>query len=569
MKKHSWNPDIFFVRVARLRQFHAAARLLEALFEDDGFSAWQLARPAGGTVELTMPGATCEDGRRIVTQVLATPAGGPTTQLLEARWWKDRDELTLRIHASTLALAAGADEDEARDAISSLVELCGLVTGQTPAPVMTVPDRSASEMMLAMARGYRTLVDVMTVADMDARAALARRAAALVTEHHHACERLCNEGDDDADSKAAAIGELEIQIAQVFADAGAPPPRFNRDPRGASVQVGDARRMAYLLHVPAGVVESGDTVPGEVPVKKPPRRGGRRATTAAAGAPPAVTDGENVLKERSIAPAVLEILRSSRLEADKLYLPANLDRKTYEAVDEAIRLAGGSWVGGRTRAHVFPAGPAQQALARMLATGQILDPKQYDFYPTPQEAAQEVVRIAGLQPGEIVGETSAGRGALALEAAKIVGVENVHTFELLPDHAQELRRLGFQVTEGDFLAQPAEPRFDAIVMNPPFGGMADMRHVEHSLRMLKPSGRLIAIVSPAFENRTGKLADNFRQLLALAGERIKDLPAGTFRESGTDVRTVIVRFEASLLPWNDGLAMADVERLPEPQRMRA
>lgn len=80
--------------------------------------------------------------------------------------------------------------------------------------------------------------------------------------------------------------------------------------------------------------------------------------------------------------------------------------------------------------------------------------------------------------------------------------------------------------------------------------------------MLRPGGRLVAIVSPAFEHRNSRQADSFRALLDDAGEVVRELPAGTFRESGTDVRTVIVRFEADRLPWN-------VETEQPRERMRA
>ena len=48
----------------------------------------------------------------------------------------------------------------------------------------------------------------------------------------------------------------------------------------------------------------------------------------------------------------------------------------------------------------------------------------------------------------------------------------------------------------DFLECSAEQLgalFDRVVMNPPFGAGADIQHITHALKMLKPGGRLVAL----------------------------------------------------------------------------
>lgn len=328
-------------------------------------------------------------------------------------------------------------------------------------------------------------------------------------------------------------------------------------------------RMWPPMRVPDHIATQPIGKPSTRPAPSPKLRVGSKKTLEAVPVANLVAAPE--LRERTISPEVLEVLRASRLEGERLYLPGTLPRKLYEQVDEAIRIAGGRWKGGKVAAHVL-GGASAQVFARLLATGQILDPKDYDFFGTPQALAREVVEEAGIEAGMVVAETSAGRGAIAAEMAKIVGAQSVHAYELLPDHIKVLRDMGFQVHEGDFLASPAQPRYDRIVLNPPFGNQADMRHVEHALRMLKPTGRLVAIVSPSYEFRTSKVADSFRALMEAAGEKVRDVPAGTFRESGTDVRTVILRFEAARLPWwADREADADDqgELFEQASRMRA
>src|SRR5205085_10643498 len=85
----------------------------------------------------------------------------------------------------------------------------------------------------------------------------------------------------------------------------------------------------------------------------------------------------------------------------------------------------------------------------------------------------------------------------------------------------------------DFLGQTPEGlgTFDRIVMNPPFDRGADIEHVEHARRFLKPGGRLVAVVTngPRQRDRLGPIAAEWI-----------DLPDGTFKEQGTAVRTAIV-----------------------------
>jgi hypothetical protein len=38
-------------------------------------------------------------------------------------------------------------------------------------------------------------------------------------------------------------------------------------------------------------------------------------------------------------------------------------------------------------------------------------------------------------------------------------------------------------------------KFDRVVMNPPFDHGADIKHVEHARKFLKPGGRLVAVVA--------------------------------------------------------------------------
>lgn len=78
-------------------------------------------------------------------------------------------------------------------------------------------------------------------------------------------------------------------------------------------------------------------------------------------------------------------------------------------------------------------------------------------------------------------------------------------------------------------------------MNPPFSKSQDVRHVLHAWEFVRPGGRLVAIVSPGFTFRKGRIYDDFRAMLAEAAWKIHtDLPPGTFADQGVKVRTVLL-----------------------------
>ncbi len=82
--------------------------------------------------------------------------------------------------------------------------------------------------------------------------------------------------------------------------------------------------------------------------------------------------------------------------------------------------------------------------------------------------------------------------------------------------------------------------FGAIVMNPPFAGRADIRHVTHALQFVKHGGWLAAVMSAGVKFREDGLAREFRALVTKHAGFVRDVEDGAFKEAGTMVRTVIV-----------------------------
>jgi protein-L-isoaspartate O-methyltransferase len=167
-----------------------------------------------------------------------------------------------------------------------------------------------------------------------------------------------------------------------------------------------------------------------------------------------------------------------------------------------------------------------------------------------------MVDQAQVVPGQRVLEPSAGTGNLvsAIIARGFLGLDcggQVVAVELNTGLAELLRQQrdktlyandnNFTVHCTDFLQCNGDlGLFDRIVMNPPFANGQDVEHVTHALHMLKPRGRLVAVMSNGVTFRQDRKTTAFRELLEARGATIEELPEDTFKESGTSVRTVLV-----------------------------
>ena len=259
-----------------------------------------------------------------------------------------------------------------------------------------------------------------------------------------------------------------------------------------------------------------------------------------------------VISGRRIDDDVIAVLRQCTVDGHNVVLPeGRMDRKLYERVNEVLVGLGGKWVGRKVQAHVFEESP-EVALDVAIGTAGFTKPQDFGYFPTPADLARRVVDMAGIEPGMKVLEPSAGTGSLAILAAKATGnVDLVTLVEMLPGNARKLREAGFSaVNQVDFLTLSPVPIFDRVVMNPPFAGGADIAHVQHAARFLKPDGRLVSITSPSWTFRKESRSESFRDFVQACSGEVHSVAGGAFAESGTNIATRIVSLEASRFPWN-------------------
>jgi hypothetical protein len=161
-------------------------------------------------------------------------------------------------------------------------------------------------------------------------------------------------------------------------------------------------------------------------------------------------------------------------------------------------------------------------------SGCIPDRKAHQFYPTPESVARVCVDMADIGEGEMVLEPSAGQGDLAAWLPQ----DRTTCVEISGLHCAILKARGFDTTQADFLAwaEGTDKRFDAVVMNPPFSDGRALAHVTAAAGLLKPAGRLVAVVPASMRGKD-----------ALPGFNVDWSPVMQGEFAGTSVAVAVLR----------------------------
>lgn len=236
---------------------------------------------------------------------------------------------------------------------------------------------------------------------------------------------------------------------------------------------------------------------------------------------------------------VLKIIEAGNVADNIFFLPPQqLERKTYERVNKVLDALGGKW-NRRAKGHVFGDVSLEDAISDVLLTGSVIAKKTaFQFFETPEALAADLVTTADVRPEHRCLEPSAGRGRIAREI--VAAGAKVECVELEPGNIKHLEEAGFNVYPGNFLAYDGGP-YDRIVMNPPFTRQQDVAHVLHALTMLSNSGVLVSVMAAGVNFRMDRRTKDFWQVVNQKNHSIEELPAGTFKESGTMVSTVVLK----------------------------
>lgn len=232
-----------------------------------------------------------------------------------------------------------------------------------------------------------------------------------------------------------------------------------------------------------------------------------------------------------------------------------------------------------------------------------------DFFPTSAEVADQMIEAADLSPDMAVLEPSAGMGHLA-DRIRQAGAEP-DVIEISADRRELLEEKGYTTqavddfldlkprefyTFGDTFRAPdgaegimrgangnrvrlvnqagdmvgagyydradltgvahngTASGYDRIIMNPPFSNRRDAEHVRHAYSLLKPGGRIVAIMGEGVFFGQDKKAQDFREWLESVGGTSEKLPEGSFMDPSLPVNTS-VNARMVVIDKADGVAM--------------
>lgn len=251
----------------------------------------------------------------------------------------------------------------------------------------------------------------------------------------------------------------------------------------------------------------------------------------------------------------IEILKACTVSGNVVTLPAGqLDRKLYQEVAQALEKIGGKW----SRKHLgflFDRDPSE--LLSEIQTGVKRDLKQEtQFFATPPDVAEWMVRELMYTGGSSILEPSAGEGALIdaflKENGGKAGIElsyiekDEHRNKFLRDkYTGRMNFYHIHPDDNDFL-NLKDSTFDYILANPPFSKNQDIDHIRKMWDCLKPGGRIVTVASTHWQISGGRKEKAFKKWIEDEVEAtIYPLDNGRFKSSGTMVNACILVLDKS------------------------
>lgn len=168
-----------------------------------------------------------------------------------------------------------------------------------------------------------------------------------------------------------------------------------------------------------------------------------------------------------------------------------------------------------------------------------------DWYATPEPVGLKMVQWAGVHKGDDVLEPSAGDGAIGRWVSEDANLVMIEPSNELASRAQ-LANTTATVHNGSFEVHNTMIKYDAIVMNPPFGhaGSLALEHVKKACKHLREGGRVVALVPNSPNLLKGletwqqtKEGQEFYMVAKVS------LPSSTFENANTSVNTFVMILE--------------------------
>ena len=254
----------------------------------------------------------------------------------------------------------------------------------------------------------------------------------------------------------------------------------------------------------------------------------------------AIKGARGLTARRESLESSLSVAKAQKRNAEKFY------KKPFEELDIELQ----NDIKARVQANYERQGGIlneQQKKARIAELEELsLQSFIFEYYPTPVELVDKLIDAADIQAGMTVLEPSAGKGNIADRILERTGIKP-DVCEINDMLADTLWLKGYNIVGKDFL-QLKDVSYDRIVMNPPFTEGLDRLHIQHAFKLLKPGGKLTAIMSYGGMWKNEPSIIRFREKFVQKYGRFEDLPIGAFStsEHKTNQQTVFVEMQKPL-----------------------
>jgi predicted RNA methylase len=239
------------------------------------------------------------------------------------------------------------------------------------------------------------------------------------------------------------------------------------------------------------------------------------------------------------------IIKKGKLENNIYYLPdVQLNRKQFSNIAKHFKFLGGKWKGGKTKGFVFDRDIS--SLSELLGNN-IEKKKNLQFFETPREIANMLVKMAELKDCDKILEPSAGRGAI-IKAIKDEGSHFVDYCEIDDINLSYLKKIdNINFVGTNFLNYTVDRNndflYDKIIANPPFNKNQDINHIEKMYELLNNKGVLVSVASLHWKISNNRKETYFREWLKNVNAEIIELDEGAFKKSGTNIKACIIKIK--------------------------
>lgn len=242
---------------------------------------------------------------------------------------------------------------------------------------------------------------------------------------------------------------------------------------------------------------------------------------------------------------ITEILNNCTVSnGNVIKLPdVQLERADYMKVKKLFESNGGKWKGGKCQGFLFNTTDVTPILSRLQGGDLSNRKKKYQFFETPANIARELVaRLGDVEKTDKVLEPSAGCGALIKAVLEDWPDQVVDCYELMEENRSELEKIPNARLLGEDFLESEVSMYDKIIANPPFANNQDIKHVMKMWEHLSEGGQMAVIMSKHWQFASDKASKDFRAFVDSIDHDITELPAGSFKESGTNTETVMIVF---------------------------